>query len=349
MNIVELLKSQLSSDVIGNLSRSLGEDEAKTRAAVGAAAPAVLAGLSGLASSGAGAQKLSHAVEDLDAQGAGSLAGMLSGQGGPLLEQGEKLLASLFGGSSAGVTSALARFTGLSPATVQKLLSMLLPLILGFVGKQLKGKGVSPQSLADFFADQKANIASALPAGLSLASIPGVQTAGDAARVAAGSAQDAGKSFTRWILPLAACGLVALLSWHFWGPSAQEKPAADNLPNVSSVTVVAQKFGAEAAEAGKAVTDVTKSMVDTLEGITDEATAETALPKLKDANQKLDEIRDLWDTLPDAAKTTIAGSVTPQLGKVKKLIEPIIELPGVERLLKPILDEIVEKLSAFSE
>jgi hypothetical protein len=352
MNIVELLKSQLSSDVIGNLSRSIGEDEAKTRAAVGAAAPAVLAGLSGLASSGAGAQKLTDAVGALGADGAGNLAGMLTGQGGRvLLEQGEKLVASLFGGSAAGIVAALAKYTGLPQATIQKVVSLLLPMILGFVGKQFKGKEkeLSAQSLTDFFADQKTNIAGALPSGLSLASIPGVQTAENAARVAAGAAQDAGKSLSRWILPLAACLLVALLLWKFWGPSAQEKPIGDKLPEVPPVTVVAQKFGEEAAETGKAVTDVTKSLTETLEGITDEATAETALPKLKDANQKLDEIRALWDKLPEAAKTTIAGSLTPQLAKLKKLIEPIFELPGVEALLKPILDEIVEKLSAFRE
>ena len=148
---------------------------------------------------------------------------------------------------------------------------------------------------------------------------------------------------------MAACVLVALLLWKFWGPSTPEKPLADALPKVPPVSVVAQKFGEEAAEAGKAVTDVTKSLTETLEGITDEATAETALPKLKDANQKLDEIRGLWDKLPEAAKTTIAGTVTPQLAKLKKLIEPIIALPGVDALLKPILDDIVEKLSAFSE
>jgi hypothetical protein len=349
MNIVELLKSQLSSDVIGNLGRTIGEDEDKTKAAVGAAAPALLAGLSGLASSTGGAQKLAGALGAMDAEGAGSLAGMLSGQGGSLLEQSEKLLGSLFGGSSSAIVGAISKFTGIPQAVIQKVVGVLLPMILGVVAKQVKGKGLSPQNLTDFFADQKQNISSALPSGLSLASIPGMQSPGNVARAATGAAQEAGTSVAKWLVPLAGVLLLGLLLWHFWGPPAPQEPVGGTLPKGPDIKVVAQKFSAEAADTGKAVTDVTTSLTKTLGEIKDEATAESALPKLKDASQRLDEIRGLWDRLPDAAKTTIAASVTPQLDKLKALIEPIIEMPGVGSLVKPILDEIVKKLSTFGE
>jgi hypothetical protein len=112
---------------------------------------------------------------------------------------------------------------------------------------------------------------------------------------------------------------------------------------------VAQKFSADAAELGTSVTGVTTSLMETLGGITGKATAESALPKLKDASNRLDEIRARWDTLPDAAKATITAMVSTQLGKLKRMIDSILALPGVGTLLEPILDDIVEKLSAFGE
>ena len=43
MNIVDLIKSQLSGDVLGKLSSLVGESEDKTRTAVNGAVPSLLA------------------------------------------------------------------------------------------------------------------------------------------------------------------------------------------------------------------------------------------------------------------------------------------------------------------
>ena len=66
MNLVELIKDQLSSSVTKHLSSQIDASEGATRSAVAAAVPALLSALSGLASGGgAGTQKLVSASSRL--------------------------------------------------------------------------------------------------------------------------------------------------------------------------------------------------------------------------------------------------------------------------------------------
>src|SRR5208337_1174494 len=66
MNIVDVIKSQLSGEVIAKLSSLVGESEDKTKAAVvGAAVPGLLSVLASLATSG-GADKLINALKQVD-------------------------------------------------------------------------------------------------------------------------------------------------------------------------------------------------------------------------------------------------------------------------------------------
>ena len=113
MNLVQLIKDQLLGAGLGKLSALLGESEAKTESAVGAAVPALLAGLSSLASSHEGAQKLTSALGKFDAGSLSNLGNMLSGQAGAVAGRGGSLLGSLFGGNVlSGITNALSRFAG---------------------------------------------------------------------------------------------------------------------------------------------------------------------------------------------------------------------------------------------
>ena len=65
MNIVDVIKSQLSGEVLAKLSSLVGENEDKTKAAVGAAVPGLLSVLSSLATSG-GADTLINALKQVD-------------------------------------------------------------------------------------------------------------------------------------------------------------------------------------------------------------------------------------------------------------------------------------------
>ena len=176
MNIVDVIKSQLSGEVLAKLSSLVGESEDKTKAAVGAAVPGLLSVLASLATSG-GADKLINALKQVDTGSGGGFGDVLSGQAGQVAEKGGSLLNILLGSSALpAIISILSKFSGVAAGPLKTLLSYLAPLILATIAKQFAGKSLTPQALSSFFAEQKPNINAALPPGLSLANIPGFAT-----------------------------------------------------------------------------------------------------------------------------------------------------------------------------
>ena len=97
----------------------------------------------------------------------------------------------------------MSRFASIAPGVTQKLLGYLTPLVLGTIASKFTGKSMNAQGLASMLADEKANIANALPSGFSLSDVPGLAAAGSAAaRSAAREVEAAGSSLPRWLLPL---------------------------------------------------------------------------------------------------------------------------------------------------
>jgi hypothetical protein len=360
MNIVEAIKEQLSGQVLSKLSSLIGENEAKTKAAVGAAIPALLSGLASGASGGSGAQKLASALGNFDTGSLSNIAGMLSGQSGAILEQGIGLLNSLLGGSTlSGIINALSRFSGLGAGASKNLLGYLMPLVLGTIAGKTGPKGLNAQGLASMLADQKANISRALPTGFSLSDVPGLTSVGATARQAVGSAQDAGASAARWLLPVAGVVLLGLVAWYLLGRrEAAAPPVADSAAkadNTLKQTVTAAKVPIEdaagalpaATQLGKDLTALYTSASETLNGIKDAASAEKALPQLKTLTEKVGAMKSIWDELPEAGRSTISSITSSHRGKLKDLVSKVAAMPGVGEKVKPILDQLVARLSAL--
>jgi hypothetical protein len=344
MNLVEVINNQLANGTINQLSSLIGAGEGATRSAVSAAVPTVLSALSGVASSKGGAEKLISALGKFDAGSLGGLGNMLSDQPGTVLEQGSGLLKSLFGGGTiTGITNALAGFAGLGSGTIQKLLGYLLPMVLGGIAGRFAGKALNAQGLASMLADQKANIATAMPSGLSLRSVPGLESVNGAARQAASAVQQTGLSLWRWLAPVLGVGLAALLFWWFLGPrtGAFTVPKPANIPSPSvSVPNVAQLS-----------TDLTgtfKSLTETLTGIKDAASAEAALPTLTELNTKLESAGSVVERLPEAGKATINGLTRATLDKLRVLVGKVLALAGVGDKIKPIVDAIMNNVKALA-
>jgi hypothetical protein len=335
MNIVDVIKTQLSGDMMGKLSQLIGESEQKTKTAVAAAVPALLAGLSSAASDPAKASSLNSALGGLDLGSLGNIGSMLSGGGGGLLEKGGGLLSSVLGGNVlGGLTSALEKYSGLGGGVITKLLSALLPMILGSLAAQRGGK-LDARGLSDLLAGQKQNIMNSLPAGLSLASVPGLGSASAAVSSAAGAAQQAAAGTPSWLLPLALLGLVAAGAW-WWFSNKAPAPAPPAIP------------GADVAQVTKDLGGWFTSLTDSLSSVNDAASAEAALPKLTELSGKLDGVRALVDKMPAAGKSAVTKLVNDQLGRLRELVDRVLAIPGVVDKVKPVTDAIFSKLSAMT-
>jgi hypothetical protein len=362
MSLVDLIKNQITPDVLGKLAGQIGASETQTKSLVGAAVPTLLSALAGSASQAGGAQKMLSALSGL-----GSMGDMFSGA---TQEKGSGILSSLLGGSAlSGIVSMLAKFSGIGGDSTSKLLGYLAPMVLGGVMSSFKGKTPDAQGLTNLFAENKSAIANAMPSGLSLANIPGYSNASEAVRSAAGTAtRTVGRaaetateaaSPLKYLLPL--LGLIALLGGGWWflnqaapvvvPPVKTPVVVAPSIPEVTLPTVPAvpavPTVSAEALKLGGDLSGWFTSLNESLGGIKDVASAEAAIPKLKDAVSQLDSAKSAFDTLPAAGKSSILSIVTSNLGALKDLIAKVTGISGVSDLVKPLTDSLLKTLTSL--
>ena len=359
MNIVDVISEQLSGHM-GRLSSLLGENENTTRSAVGAAAPTLLMALSSLTKNSEGAQKLSSVLNGLDSPNVNP------NQPSSIISSGTKLISSLFGGDGIStVTNALCSYTGLGSGMMKNLIGYIAPLMLGAIGSQFKGKPIDSQGVMKFFNDQKANIASAMPAGLSL------PEAGAATAVAYGSEipvheheHEHEEHASRWLAPLAAlailCGL--FLWWNNRTPSPAPAPAPVTVVNPQpKPEVVVPQVKPEPApietaagsidfiKVGDQLTSTYSSLGDTLATVKDGPTAEAALPALKLISTKADDMKGMLDKMPASARATLATATSEHLSKLTSQVSGLLSNPAISSVLKPVLDHLVSTLTALGE
>ncbi len=359
MNIIDQIKSNLGDDVLSQLSSLVGVGEDKTRSAVGAAIPGVLAVLARLVSGG-NAEKVIDALKQIGTDHGGFGDILASGKADELAKKGGSLLEMLLGSSSLpAILAVLGKVCGMASGPLKSLLSYLAPMILATIAKQFSGKTLDPGALSSFFAEQKTHIDAALPPGLSLAGIPGFGAGTSSTAPAVTPTATEGSGLPSWLLPLVGLCLLGLVAWFFFGnpPATDEKPAVESVtPAVKDAPHPASAApavtGASIPETARMTADLTgvfSNLTDLLGGVKDVPTAEAAAPRLSGMTPRLDELKGLWDKLPETVKSTVARTAADHLGKLKELVAKVLAIPGVSEKLKPIIDPLLEKLSAFTK
>lgn len=364
MNIVDLVTSQLSGDVLGKLGGLIGANETQTKSATSAAVPALLGVLSKLSSSKGGADQLASALGGLDLKTLGNLAGMLGGgQATGLGSIGGSLLSALLGNNLGKLVSTIASFAGTNPAIMKTLLTYLAPVVMGVIANQFQGGKADAAGLQRLFADQRSNIMSALPKGLSLADF---DTSSGGTRAA-----EPASAVPAW-LPLLLLPLLGLAAWMLW---PKEKPAPRVVeinetrkegPLVIEDTAVVEKEGkkvaamveekislapgvAEAVEVGKSLAGLVGSLDKVLGQVKDEESARAAVPKLTELSPTLEGIVKSAGGLPEAGRTTLVELVAKNLEGLQKVIDTVMAAPGVKEILGPVVAPMIETISKLGK
>jgi Bacterial protein of unknown function (DUF937) len=348
MNIVDLIKDQISGDVMGSLGSMLGKDQATTSKAATGAVPALLSVLASLVKSPGGIEKLITALRTFDAHALAEVVSSLrTGNAAPVQQKGGDLLSSLLGGGTlAMIVSALSKFSNLDAGSSKSLLSTLLPLILGVISSHFKGKTIDSHSVTDFFKDQASNISAAVPAGLSLPEIPGAS-----GLKAAGA--PAASGIPSWVYALVGVAVVGLLGWYIYtqGPQEAPQPEPEAIPKAEPI---AKPVDVPTLAPDSAIVDLPDQLstvytqaIEYLTSVKDVPTAEAAAPKLQGLDATFDRLKPLIDNLPASAKDAIAGVQTKYLNQLKELIAKVLAIPGVGEKLKPLADGLVSKLSSI--
>jgi hypothetical protein len=375
MNIVDLISSQLSGDVLGKLGGLIGANESQTRTATNAAVPALLNVFAKLASTNSGADQLAKAMGGLDLGMLGNLAGALGGsQASGIGSLGGSLLGSLLGGGNnlTGLVDVIAKFAGMQPGIMKTLVTYLAPIVLGMIAKQFQGRP-DAAGVSRLFSEQASNIRGSLPKGLSLGDFAqgAVSPAG---RGGHGHREPEKAGLPGWLLPLLLLGAVGL-GYYLWNENQKrakdgvvavrediakkgpvtvdrtevvERAGKDLIDTVTETISIDPKF-LEAVRVGKNATELFGGLSSVLGGVKDLPSAKLALPELEKLSPMLKELETEAGNLPAEEKPAFAEFVGKNLGLLQKVIDTVMAIPGVKDLLGPVVTPMVEAFTKLSK
>jgi hypothetical protein len=114
------------------------------------------------------------------------------------------------------------------------------------------------------------------------------------------------------------------------------------------VTQQVQSLTVSGLDIGKQVNDSVANLRTTLGSITDVATAQAALPKLRDVSAQIDKVGSLIQQLTPEQRKSLAGLVNPVMSTLNQLFDKVLAIPGVADVLKPTIDALKARLAALT-
>ena len=356
-NLVSLVMQFLTPDVVGRVATELGFDRNKVQSAISGAVPALLAAFNDVATQPGGAQKLADAAR----QQTGSIENLASvlaaGGQSSLLDKGSQLLSSLVSGQNQNaLIGAITKFTGLGQGASGSLLEMLAPIVMGTIGQHQSAAGaINARGIGNLFASQKDNIAAALPSGFDklLSGTGLLSSLGDAARTAtaagseatrtatsaaravgdtgqrAASAAAASSNWLYWLVPIAAAVALAV----FFAARPTEQVVQQGMKQ-------AENLVPGGADIGKQISTSIASVRTTLDGVSDVASAQAALPKLQEVTAQIVKTGGAVGQLTAEQRKAIAAVINPLMPAVNQVCDKVLAIPGVAEVLKPSVDTL---------
>ncbi|HSA57645.1 MAG TPA: DUF937 domain-containing protein [Gemmatimonadaceae bacterium] len=186
--LLEGIGAHLQGDTLSRMSRQLGADEATTKQAVSMALPMLLGGLAREAETPQGAQSLDRALaEDHDGSvlddlpslfGAGTMGA--ADVAVPRALNGAGILGHVLGGRREPVQQGIGRATGLDSQQVGRLLMMLAPLVMAYLGRRKREIGAGPAEISAHLQAERQQVEQQMPGlGSLLGSLFGGGAAGE--------------------------------------------------------------------------------------------------------------------------------------------------------------------------
>jgi len=371
-NLVSTLMQFVTPDLIAKIASALGLDRTIAQKAVGAGVPAILASLASLASKPGGAQQISSALTQQKSNTLDSLMSALgSSSQTARSEEGADMLSSLMGtGGLNALTSALSSYAGIGAGKTGTLLGLLGPMVMGALSQYQRRSGLDASSVASQLTSQQDQIAAALPPGFAdklrdsgfmdtldrgmrrsaetvaatarRASDMSEAAIASSSRAAAATAQ---RTATTWPYWVAALAILAGLGWYYAAQRESTQVAEQKqTPPPAAETTGAGTPSQTVAQLTGQLTNQVDGMRTALQGITDSATAQAALPKLQQMSSELDKLSNAAMQLSPDARKTIATQISTAMPAFNQLCDKVLAIPGVAPIAKPVIDAVLSKL-----
>lgn len=155
------LAQQFTGNTINQLASVVGAGEQETGRAVAAALPMLLGSISGAAEQPEQRNALFGALDnDHDGSILDSLGSLLGGGYATrvLGADGSRILDHVLGSRQGAVEQTVARSSGLQSDLIKKLLPILAPIVMGYIGKKLRGDGLDAGGLGSVLGGEQSRM-----------------------------------------------------------------------------------------------------------------------------------------------------------------------------------------------
>lgn len=299
INLLDLINNQLSDSLLSKAANLVGESNAATKSAMGTILPTILASVVSKGSTRSGASNLLDTINNDGHDGSifNNLSSLLGGGNGStsLMKTGASLLSGIMGGRQDSILDKVISLTGLGKKSSSSLMSLVAPMVMGMIGKQVRKSNLGISGLMDLLSGQSSFLKSALPAGMN--SILGFANSSTASSGSSSSHKttvhtekepSGGGGWMKYLIPL----LLVLGGIWAWS-SGMFSSAAEKTGEVTSSAVDAT--GNAVTKAGEATTAAANKVVD---GVSDAA------------NSASETVSNATTTTGEATTTTTSDGTT---------------------------------------
>jgi hypothetical protein len=356
-NLTSVVMQFLTPEVISQIASFLGVDKGAAQKAAGGAVPCLLAGLADLAETSAGAGQVAKLLSQ---QQAGSPLDLLRNAGPQgLAETGSNMVSALFGGRAMdAMAQAIGKFAGIGDSSGKSLLGMLGPIVMGALAQQQRNTGLGANGFASLLSSQKDQFVKAIPSGLAdQLGASGLidRFAGASQRASTAAGQTISPTYSRvavqWPYWLAALVVVAGLAWFATSrhseQSVAETPAATR-PATGTVGMAPANMTVDGTNLASNLNSSIDTLNSTLPGITDPATAQSALPKINGVTAQLNDISTRAAKLSPEGRSALVKLIVVAMPSINQMCDKVIATPGVGPVAKPAIDDLRAKLDSLS-
>ncbi len=378
-NLVAVVMQFLTPDMIAKIATALGLDRSVAQKAIGGAVPALLSSLADLASTPNGARQLTNTLAQQKPDALESLKSLIAGSGQKTLaETGSNTLSGLFGGGAMDtMAQTIGKFAGIGEGSGKSIIGMLGPVVLGALGQQQRSAGLDAPGLASLLGSQREHIAAAIPSGLAdqlsaaglidkaagslrsgaaAVSTAGSRIAGASERTIASASQAAsattGAVSSQWPYWLVALAVLGGLAWYALRPAgetvAQLPPPAATQPATGTVGMAPANLTVEGVNLANQINSSVGALKSVLPGITDAASAQAALPKIREATAQLNAVSNLAGKLSPEGKSALAKLIAAATPTINQMCDKVLATPGVGSVAQPAIDEFRGRLDTLS-
>ncbi len=169
MNLLDMVKDQVSGSLISNASKFLGESESGVGKALDGIFPALMGKMIDKTDDGGGLDKLFDMAKGSDDSILDDIGGLFGGGAGnvaKLMNGGSGVLNLLLGNNTGGLIDKVAGFSGLKGSATSSLIKMAAPFLMSMVGRHIKNKALDAVGLGKWLGGQRGSVKSAMPGGL---------------------------------------------------------------------------------------------------------------------------------------------------------------------------------------